>query len=245
MPAGEVGKDLVLVASLGAGNTGLATVGYTLKNADGTTKQVRTTAGVTEIGGGWYRVRALAALWTAAGGFQVDWDIATVFKASEDISIVDAPSGGGGGDPWATDIASGYTGTEAGAILNAVKAKTDLLSGATSITLIAPVLSSGKVVVIQGDDYKNVDGRALQWSSTSWPVLTSGTVTLYLEKKSDGVTFSKAGTVVSASSVRVDLTAAETTAREVGAYRYALKATLSDGDKVTLATGDLVVEEKP
>jgi hypothetical protein len=62
MPAGEVGKDLVLVAALGTGNTGLATVGYTLKNADGTTKQDRTTTGVTEIGGGWYRVRALAAL---------------------------------------------------------------------------------------------------------------------------------------------------------------------------------------
>jgi hypothetical protein len=323
MAAGTVGDDLVLVVALGAANAGLATVGYTLKNGDGTTLQARTVSGVSEIGDGWYTVTVAGAVWTAVGAFRADWDIATAYKASEDIFIAvdaaadtpgtttllarltatraglldnldaaisslpsaaaiaaavwaaggrtlssvsaivagvwdellaghttagsagkDLASAGVAGDPWGVDISSGYTGNEAGAVLEAVNAKTALITTGTSITLVAPVLASGKVALVQGDDYLAADGRALQWSSSSWPVLTSATVVLHLENYADE-TATLTGGVVSASEAQVELTAVQTAALDPVSWRYALKATLTDGSVVTLATGELAVAVRP
>jgi hypothetical protein len=382
----EINKKITKLVALGAANAGLATVGYKIVNGDGTTFQARTTTGVYEIADGWYGVEIGAGVFSAFFEGRIEWDIATTFKASDEIyvsdridaavstrlatsgytapdnadvaaikaktdnlpadpaseaaveSAVDASestlasaiaalpsaatiaaavwaaatrtlssvsaivngvwdellaghttagsagadlaaastgadptaiagavwdeatsdhqtagstgkaltSAGAAGDPWATELPGSYTGLEAGAILPAIKAKTDPLAASPNITLIAPVLSSGSVLLVQGDDYKASDGRALQWSSASWPVLTGAAVTLHLEKKNDATTtFAKAGSAVSSSEAQVELTAAETAARTLGGYRYAVKATLSDGDVVTLASGELIVQEKP
>lgn len=119
----------------------------------------------------------------------------------------------------------------------------------TAITLAAPVLESGDVELVQGDDYANADGRALSWSSTSWPDLTGATIAFNV---GDG-DLVVAGTVVSSGgatqTVRAEPTAAQTatlaaTGRPTRTpHRYDVTATLDGGGEVTLARGALYVHD--
>lgn len=120
-------------------------------------------------------------------------------------------------------------------------AKLDLLGqGLTTIT--APVASGGDVTIIAGDDYLNVDGRALAWTSTTWPALTSGSAILTI--KAQGiVALTKTMTVVDASHVRVDLTKTDTAPLGSGGYRLAVVATLADASIVTLVNAGLSVQK--
>lgn len=244
----DTNQPVTLLVGLGPSHTGLTTVGYKLVAGDGTTFQTRRTTGVYEIGGGWYGVQVADTVFTDAFDGRVDWDIATVYQISEDIHVNDAGSGGGGGgggDPWATELPADYSSDEAGGILAAIAAKTGLITTGTEVTLVAPVLASGGVVIVTGDDYKAVDGRALGWSSDSWPVLTAAAIALDIENTSDtDDVASFAGSVVSATEARVELDAGDTDLT-AGTWRYALRATLSGGDVVTLAAGPLVVSTKP
>lgn len=65
---------MYLTADFGPGNGGIATVGYTLKNAAGGDAQARTTTGVIDQGNGMYGVEvdlppaAVAVKWDTGGG---------------------------------------------------------------------------------------------------------------------------------------------------------------------------------
>lgn len=120
---------------------------------------------------------------------------------------------------------------------------TDLL-GTHNVSVVGPVLASGQLELVQGDDYKATDGRALTFSSASWPTLTAGTVALKLRNSPNATATSYAGTVLSASSVQVELTAAQT-ALLSGSYKYDIVATLSNGDVATLAHGNAKVAALP
>lgn len=155
---------------------------------------------------------------------------------STDGSAGEALAGAGSaGDPWATPLPGSYGGDEAGAILAAIEQKTALITTGAPITLETPVTTGGSVLIIQGDDYKAADGRALQWNSDSWPDLLGATIEL--ELRFGATVETEAGTVLSASEVQVELTSAVTAALPRTVGRYALRATLSDGDTVTLADG--------
>ena len=67
-----------------------------------------------------------------------------------------APSGGGGGgDPWSTDLeAGGYSGDEAGAILLLVKAKTDLI---TTETVFISASSDGQTIKAYYLESRSID----------------------------------------------------------------------------------------
>lgn len=102
-----------------------------------------------------------------------------------------------------------------------------------------------QLAITRGDDYRAADGRALAFTNTAWPDLTSGSVSLELRKTDDQTTVNQAGVVASADSVTVELTATWTAALELGLYRYALKASLASTHEVTLATGMVVVTDQP
>ncbi|MBU2249537.1 MAG: hypothetical protein KKD77_22510, partial [Gammaproteobacteria bacterium] len=86
------------------------------------------------------------------------------------------------------------------------------------------------VTTYRGDDYYNADGRALEWTSTSWPTLTGATITAVIS----GVC-TLTGSVVSASKVRLELTDAQTTAIPEGDYAFQIYAALvTSGNIVTL-----------
>lgn len=121
MASGNINETIPLTVKFPSDKAGLTTVGYTLKNLNGTIDTVRTVVGVTGIGNGFYATSITKA--TAWNGI-VEWDTgeATPIYAYEEISI---------GDRLDTAVSSrlsafGYTAPDNTGIA-AIKTKTDNL----------------------------------------------------------------------------------------------------------------------
>jgi hypothetical protein len=84
------GTATFLVAKFGASFAGLSTVGYTLKNPDGSTHQARTTTGVLALGGGDYAVSYTSPN-TFAGYIEWDTGGATPVYAREELLVMGVP----------------------------------------------------------------------------------------------------------------------------------------------------------
>lgn len=124
-------------------------------------------------------------------------------------------------------------------------------------TLTSPTLTfqapfdgdSETLTLVRGDTYDDGDSnRPLQWSSSTFPILTGATINLYMRSVSapnDVQTFS--GTVVNATTAQIELTSTQTAAFDYSsnknqpAYTYSLVATLADASVVTLSRGNVVV----
>jgi len=137
------------------------------------------------------------------------------------------------------------------AVADAIKAKTDLIN-AGNVTYSGPVADTGDVSIVRGDDYLGTDAtRALTWSSTSWPDLTSAAVKFSVrDKRTKTMAITDAAmTVVTPTGTAVvrvdDLTSTQTKSLTPGqVYEYDIEAVL-DGtsDIVTLSYGNLTVIE--
>lgn len=107
--------------------------------------------------------------------------------------------------------------------------------------------------IVAGDDYKAADGRALSWSSTSWPDLAGATLTMVTGHTQQNLygnlpvtwTGSVPASPASPTEISLDVTSAETSNFAADEYDYQLTATLADGDKVTIALGKLTVQAAP
>jgi hypothetical protein len=110
--------------------------------------------------------------------------------------------------------------------------------GTAQVTVTSPVTEDGEIVLIYGDDYRTVDGRALTFVGTNWPTLTGGSVSLRVQAESV-VTIS--GTVTAAASCRVEVTLAQTISIGLGVWSYDLEATLTSGYTATLQQGTITV----
>ena len=105
-------------------------------------------------------VHAIAAIVDAV------WDEATAGHTTAGTTGKALIDSGAAGNPWSTDLSSGYTGTQAGNILNSVKSQTDLIQSGGTVTVSTPVTSSGQLAspLIIGDDYLAANGRAFSWT---------------------------------------------------------------------------------
>lgn len=110
--------------------------------------------------------------------------------------------------------------------------------GTAQVTVTSPVTEDGEIVLIYGDDYRTVDGRALTFVGTNWPTLTGGSVSLRVQASSV-VTIS--GTVTAAASCRVEVTSTQTISLGLGVWSYDLEATLTSGYTATLQQGTITV----
>ena len=125
-------------------------------------------------------------------------------------------------------------------VVDAIKTKTDTL-GALSVTIVAPVATHGTgIALVRGDDYLAVDGRALTFTGSNWPVLTAGAVALRVERTA-GAMLAYAGVIVGVATCYVELTATQTAALPPGPHKYDLEAILSNSSVVTLVQGVLTV----
>ena len=107
----------------------------------------------------------------------------------------------------------------------------DSLHPGVSVTVVSPILATGNANIQIGDDYFSVDGRALAWSSSSWPTLTGGSVVL----KVAGQTIT--GTLTEATkTASFDVTKAQTAAIPAASNFAEIIATLANGHVVTLAS---------
>ena len=111
------------------------------------------------------------------------------------------------------------------------------ISDLASNTLVvqSPVASNLAVTTYQGDDYDTADGRQLSWTVLSTATLTGGTVAVILSGVATYV-----GTIVSETSITLDLTAVQTLALPVGQHKYQVIVTQTPAlgsDKITVAEG--------
>lgn len=132
-------------------------------------------------------------------------------------------------------------------VLDAFEATALARLGSGQVATTAPVTSAGTLTLVQGDDYYNVDARALEWTSTTWPDLTNAVIKLgvdvgVLVYLADGAVI----TALGPGKVRVELSAAQTRSLAVGTHVYDLQATLTGGAAhvVTLARGSVVVSKE-
>jgi hypothetical protein len=155
---------------------------------------------------------------------------------------------GGSGNPWITDIATGYTGTQAGNILNQVKAKTDLITTGTIQSSI-PVTSQGQITgpLYIGDDYLSANGRAFQWTVAlpSGFVIATSTCRFgmeHAEGATEGASFAVSGTVTDAGGGNVtlsfDVPKATTGTLKAGFYRWSVEIASASGNEVTRVASD-------
>ena len=124
--------------------------------------------------------------------------------------------------------------TTAGSVGAYLLSKLGLLTSATSVSVASPI-SGGTVTTVQGDDYKADDGRAIEWTVATTAELTGGTVAVIVE----GVD-TYTGSVVDETTIRLELTAAQTAAIPVGPHRYQVIHTQSVAlgeDVTTLVDG--------
>lgn len=198
------------------------------------------------------------------------WDEALAGHAGVGSSGAALSAAGSAGDPWSTALPGAYASGTAGNIIGNIASTvwnrlTSALTtsgsigayivsklGGTTITVTAPVASGGNVTIYIGDDYSNTDSRALDWTSSGWPNLTSATsITLVaMDARTTGADWSITGTAptagVGSQTVRFQPTAAETAQlREGSGHKFQIEAVLSSGRIVTLvaatltATGDI------
>ena len=117
----------------------------------------------------------------------------------------------------------------------------------TQTTIVSGVQSGGDIVFIRGDDYLARDGRRFEWTDSSWPDLAGASIVFTSRTTDEDVAVSKAGTVITPSGsgkrIGVELTAAETAAHLTREYLFDIRATLSNGDKVTLVQARIDVHE--
>lgn len=105
-----------------------------------------------------------------------------------------------------------------------------------------------------GNDAKLADGSALVWVSAKWPNLAGATLAFVVGHDRHFCPFSNlpltlTGIVptlpASPSAVSLEVPSATSLSLVEGQYDYLLTATLTSGDKVTLAIGKLTVYANP
>ena len=126
-----------------------------------------------------------------------------------------------------------------------------VVTASSSITLTSPVSSSGtSIVLVQGDDYANADGRALAFSvpASELPSLAGvGAAVTMTIKRGSVVVLTLTGTITGAATdprtFYFELTSAQTGAMPVAvAYNFDVQATLTTGGrKITPIIGTLTV----
>ena len=117
--------------------------------------------------------------------------------------------------------------------------------GSASAVFVSPVSTTGALSLIQGNDYKAADGRSIDFTLSGFPSFTSATVAFSIQQQGKAVLTSIAGSVLSSTQLRVELTAAQTALLTPGfAGQFDLKVTLSDGSIITPVVGAVTVAAK-
>jgi hypothetical protein len=116
---------------------------------------------------------------------------------------------------WDEALAGHATSGSAGAALGRI--------GSNTITIVSPVADDGAISLIYGDDYLAANGRALDFTGTTWPDITTATIALKVQA---ATALSFTGSVLSAASCRVALSAANVASIGVGVWAYDLEATI-------------------
>jgi hypothetical protein len=170
---------------------------------------------------------------------------------------------------WSEAIPGSYTSSQAGGKLNALGNAADPLlntvpggyaSGtagyalgrlvAASISVTAPVLSSGNVQIVRGDSYFSADGRALVWTLTGQPTINlTGAITTFKAKNISSILTKTSGDTPGIRAVfssgtltlTLELAATDTAALNAAIYDFDIQTLFSNGHVDTWVMGKMVV----
>ncbi len=195
---------------------------------------------------------AFAANWLTAAGLAADavgeiadgvWDEATSGHTTAGTTGKALIDSGAAGNPWSTDLATGYSGTQAGNILNQVKGQTDLITAGGTVNVTSPVTATGQLAspLIIGDDYLAANGRRFRWTVAlpSGYVIATSTARFGMRYEDDeGVnSFIATGTVTDATggNVHLDFDVAKTVTGTLrpGWYEWSVEIVSGTGVEVT------------
>jgi hypothetical protein len=150
---------------------------------------------------------------------------------------------GAAGNPWAADLATGYSGTQAGNILNSVKSQADLIQSGGTVNVSTPVTATGQLAspLIIGDDYLAANGRRFRWTvelPSGYAIATSTARFGMRYEDDEGVNeFVSTGTVTDATggNVHLDFDVAKTVTGTLrpGWYQWSVEIVSGSGVKVT------------
>lgn len=110
------------------------------------------------------------------------------------------------------------------------------------VAVVSPLVDTGLVTIVRGDDYRASEGRALEWAvSGNWPSLAGATLAFTARRSS--IVLEGAATLVG-GVVRVEIDGTDTADLEVASnYGFDLQATLANGHVITLIRGTLTLLE--
>jgi hypothetical protein len=207
---------------------------------------------VHAVQAGAYTSAAFSANWFTAAGLASDalaevvngvWDEPTSGHTTAGTTGKALIDSGAAGNPWSTDLSTGYSGTQAGNILNNVKSQTDLIQAGGTVTVSTPVTASGQLAspLIIGDDYLNANGRAFSWTVAlpSGFVAATATCKFGMRYEDDqGVnSFIQSGTVIDAGggnvTLRFDVAKSVTGLLRPGWYDWSVEIASASGTEIT------------
>jgi hypothetical protein len=150
---------------------------------------------------------------------------------------------GAAGNPWTTDLSTGYSGTEAGNILNQVKSQADLIQSGGTVYVTSPVTATGQLAspLIIGDDYLAANGRRFRWTVAlpSGYVIATSTARFGMryEDEQGPNSFIATGTVTDATggNVHLDFDVAKTVTGTLrpGWYEWSVEIVSATGTEIT------------
>jgi hypothetical protein len=189
---------------------------------------------------------------SAADTADAVWDEARAEHASPG-SFGETAGGGSGEADWTEDEraqirqALGVDGDKSATASGDIDTLLARTAGAASITVSAPVLSTGKIALVCSDDYQLAESRQVSFRDVDHGLDLSGaTVALLLVErlgnKQTGTPISIAGTIAADGDDAIyafTLTAAQTATLKVGInrYFYSVGLTLANGHVLTRAQG--------
>jgi hypothetical protein len=195
---------------------------------------------------------AFSANWLTAAGLAADavgeiadgvWDEATSGHTTAGTTGKALIDSGAAGNPWSTDLATGYSGTQAGNILNQVKGQTDLITAGGTVNVSTPVTATGQLTspLIIGDDYLAANGRRFRWTVElpSGYVIATSTARFGMRYEDEqGVnSFVATGTVTDATggNVHLDFDVAKTVTGTLrpGWYEWSVEIVSATGTEIT------------
>ena len=174
----------------------------------------------------------LIAMITGSGTAAVKWTSSALSNAPA------GGGGGGGGDPWSTDLPAGnYTGNQAGAIVQAIAAKTNTIT-AGKVSYLGPVTAKGRIdQVVIGDDYLTAHGTSFVWTIDAIAGMSAAAVTVHFGGKCATNTFSRTGTASDLGngkwSLVVEMPRADSGNLIVGEYVWSVEVRNAGGVELT------------
>jgi hypothetical protein len=146
---------------------------------------------------------------------------------------------GAAGNPWSTDLATGYSGTQAGNILNEVKVKTDTI---TTPTINVYPVSASTPERVQGTTLTFYRNESRSVSVVTDFTLTSLTLQFTVED-ADGVdVYTLANGSISRSGQTFTVAVTTAVTGNLGQYRWSMRD-ISGGGSSVVAMGVLTVQE--